>query len=391
MENAMKVLFVSKYPPNQSGEAEYLKEILEETTLTSSCSISILTWRNEVNSYHATTGLNIKYKLYSKETVLRWLNPLIIIFEMFLSRPDVIHYQSSFEKSLGGFCGEAVIISNIIARVLGVKTIISYHSAGLPVFGKSILSKIKILYWIVMAKIFVRSFDTINIVTAFNEKEYFNTFLKAMSRNEKNVSFENHFFYSDSGLQLIKRSGGNIKVKYCGFIRPDKGLDLFVEALKLIKYEIDVAIVGHTKSDLDNQFIERAIFSIENVKNVKSFYVKNEFLTTNNFKSEVKNCDILVIPYKMLSSVSGPAMMGVSFGKRVVTTPVGIFSMNNPNLQVAGVFVADSISEIDLAKAINLACLDVVESRNCGSKNKQMPDVRQSFKVLESLYLEQYN
>jgi glycosyltransferase involved in cell wall biosynthesis len=387
----MKILYISKYPPNESGEAEYLYEILKETRLTSLCSISILAWQNKANSSRAEIGLNVRYKLYPKESILRWLNPLIIIFEIFLCRPDVIHYQSSFEKSLGGFCGEAVIITNFIARVFGVKTIISYHSAGIPVFGKSTLSRIKTLYWTIFAKFFVGSFDVINLVTAFDEKEYFSDFLKRMSINEKSVHYENHFFYSDSGCELLKQPSGNIKVKYCGFIRPDKGLDLFVGALKFLKYEVGVTIVGHAKSVIDKQFISEAIFSIKNINTVQSFDVQNEYLTTNNFKSEVKNCDVLVIPYKILSSVSGPAMMGVSFGKRVVTTPVGIFSMNNPSLQVAGVFVADGISEIDLAKAINLACLDVVESRNFGSQNKKMPDVRQSFKVLESLYLEQYN
>jgi len=385
----MKVLYVSKYPPNQSGEAEYLKEIIEQTALASFCTIRVLAWKNGIDELFTNKNDDIKYKLYSKNSILRWFNPLIIIFNVFLYRPDVIHYQSSFERSLGGFCGEAAILANVICRIFNVKTVISYHSAGLPIFGDSIFSKMKTGYWMIMAKLFVKSFDYLNIVTAFDEKRYYSEFLRGVSVDCKKVYYENHFFYSGADARGIKKSRKNIKIKYCGFIRPDKGLDLLVDALRYVKHEVEVSIVGSAQSDIDREYISKVNSSISNLEKVKRFSIKNKYLTTKDFKREVNDCDILVIPYKMLSSVSGAALMGVSFGKFVVTTPVGIFSLKNPNFSKFNICVSQYVTHQSYADAIDKACL-YFQKNNDSIIEKHSPDISTSFSTIESLYLKQY-
>ncbi len=111
---------------------------------------------------------------------------------------------------------------------------------------------------------------------------------------------------------------------FFGFIKEYKGLDMLLDAVKIASESIDkltLIIAGAAESKKLVDSYKKVISELP--KNVKVIY-HSEFIHHDKVANYFMACDILVLPYKIISH-SGVLHLAYSFGRPIIGTRVGDF------------------------------------------------------------------
>ena len=106
---------------------------------------------------------------------------------------------------------------------------------------------------------------------------------------------------------------------FFGFIRDYKGLDVLIEAISLVKKELDVKLI------VAGEFYEseeRYLKLITSYNLEKEIILKKDFIPTSDVKYYFSASDAVVLPYKSATQ-SGIVQVAVNFCKPVIATNVG--------------------------------------------------------------------
>lgn len=111
---------------------------------------------------------------------------------------------------------------------------------------------------------------------------------------------------------------GQLELLFFGFVRPYKGLDVLLEAFRLLKDEsVFLSIVGELWCDSDQVFQYIKNYGLEHKIEVVGRYVADI-----EAASYFARCDVVVLPYR---NATGSAVIPLSYhyGKPVIATRVG--------------------------------------------------------------------
>jgi len=106
---------------------------------------------------------------------------------------------------------------------------------------------------------------------------------------------------------------------FFGFIRDYKGLDVLIEAISLVKKELDVKLI------VAGEFYEseeRYLKLITSYNLEKEIILKKDFIPTSDVKQYFSASDAVVLPYKSATQ-SGIVQVAVNFCMPVIATNVG--------------------------------------------------------------------
>ncbi len=106
---------------------------------------------------------------------------------------------------------------------------------------------------------------------------------------------------------------------FFGFVRPYKGLEYLIQALRLIREQMDVHLLVVGEFWTAPEFYEHYAteFGVSDVMTIINRYVPNEEL-----RPYFDAADVVVLPY-VSATQSGVAQLAFGFGKPVITTRVG--------------------------------------------------------------------
>ena len=129
-----------------------------------------------------------------------------------------------------------------------------------------------------------------------------------------------------------------INILNFGRIVPSKGINLLIEAIKILqeKYPIHLTVVGDGTPYFD-------------FNGIKSYEFRNKIFSNQEIVSLIEDCDIVVLPY-ISASQSGIPMTVYCFNKPIVASSVGGFKEVIEN-QKTGILVED-INASSFANAI---------------------------------------
>ena len=133
-----------------------------------------------------------------------------------------------------------------------------------------------------------------------------------------------------------------------GGTRYDKGLDIFLEALKLVDMPFRLIIAGK-EEDFHRDYIEQ---QIQSYKDCVELNLK--FLSSEEVLDYLQRSDIIVLPYrKIFDGASGPMNEGIYLGKMIIGPAHGSLGEMIRQYHVGYTFKSENVE--DLAKCLQRA------------------------------------
>lgn len=127
-----------------------------------------------------------------------------------------------------------------------------------------------------------------------------------------------HYSYPVPKLHVNSPPAKN-SILFFGVIRDYKGLDILIEALRIIgdRYEWALDVVGKQEMDLSDIKSKIEAYGLEKHVNFKTGWVKSD-----SIPEIFQNHEIVVLPYKAIDN-SGLLHLAMSYGKKIVASRLG--------------------------------------------------------------------
>jgi len=128
------------------------------------------------------------------------------------------------------------------------------------------------------------------------------------------------YSYANIDLQhrkFVEKEKYDLKLLFFGFVRPYKGLDLLLEALRYVKNaKVHLMIAGEFWDDKNDylKYIE--------AHNLSNIDIVDEYISDDVVENFFRECDVVVLPYR---NATGSAIVASAYGhlKPVLVTNVG--------------------------------------------------------------------
>lgn len=133
-----------------------------------------------------------------------------------------------------------------------------------------------------------------------------------------------------------------------GGTRYDKGLDLLLEALRLVKEEFRLVIAGKEEF-FTREYIEKAVWEYR-----EKVDLRLKFLSKEEMMECLQSADMIVLPYrKEFDGASGPMCEGAYLGKMILGPDHGSLGAMIKNNHLGDTFASENV--LELAQCIERA------------------------------------
>lgn len=292
-----KLIVISSYPERSKihgektvGGASYTKNLLNNLKKTNkNIEIEVLAEIHEKKEKYKEGGININ-RIWKRSSILSLINLALFV----LGQPED-NIIVSFELYMFGGVIENVFLLFIFLlwKLAGKKNFLILHQ---------VVMNFKIAYWpiiLLSEKIIV-----------FEEK--FRSVL-----NNKKVYFIPHAVEKATLTKKAKKKQKNsLNFLYFGYLSPYKGADFLVNSWKKDFGKLCLA-GGGNPNHINNKKYSRAIEKL--VMNANKKRVKTTgFIPEEKISHYFLNSDLLILPYKMFFSSSGPLSFAFAYEKAFI-------------------------------------------------------------------------
>lgn len=335
----MKIMFLAAYPPFPAGEGHYAGCVVEAMArLSPGDDVRVLGF--EVGSGERSgirTAPLVAYVL-KEGRFARHFNWARILWYLISWRPDVVHSQGIHTPRYGGIFGELSLIALSVARLAGIRIVTTMHATwGEAEFKASFAHRLPVwaanLLWIYY-RAFIRSLARISNVCSVAGCGTGRTATTAMASAfgaDLDFTIEKHPCVQRQPVRQNHRressgpvGGSCYSVVAYGFIRPDKGYDLFAGAAsRLLRVRDDVrfTLAGSVSGSCSSEHI--AALRHPQTIDAERYRFVEKYLSDEEMDTVLRSADILVLPYRRSIGPSGPMHHALGAGVAVVATPVG--------------------------------------------------------------------
>jgi len=317
---ALKICMVSTYPPTRCGVAYYTKELV--STLRSMCkSAQILVLSDRL------TKNDPSY-------------PFLLLKRIIKNRPSIIHIQH--EYLMYGFYGVPLLPFTAILRFLGYPIVVTLHSVipvqamdkkffhryGLPFLPVPAKKTAVILFTKLMCMLSFAVIVHTKICERILREQYHIGEAKVHVVRHGRRSFK--IIPKEEAKQRLKLAGTNILL-CAGFVKPDKGFEKAIEALKTPEFDGYNLIIAGAKpfkvTLLENQYVDYLHRLTRNLGLENRVTFIERFLDEEELQILFSAADVVYLPYKYeIAGASGIYCLARGFGKRIITSNVTRFS-----------------------------------------------------------------
>ena len=305
----MRVCFVSSYPPNRARLSEYAQNLVSALASRPAIDTLYLLVDKSARSGDVLPE-NPKVKVLRVWKADNLLSVLSVMYYILKLRPDVVHFNVSFQSfgknKLTNVTGLSLIL---LCRLLGLRVLAGVHTLGekadLEKFHlkDSLLNRVGIL---IATKIILSAQSVVVLVRSYGD------FLKKRYGHEE-VQYIPHGASVDTHLKV----NTNEKIILIfGHMGPHKGLPLMFEAFEKImkeKSNIKLLVAGSNHPNFPNYLEEFVKAHIPNVE--FSGYVPQEKLG-----SVFRMADVVVLPYNATPGTSGVFHLACGYGRPIVAS-----------------------------------------------------------------------
>jgi glycosyltransferase involved in cell wall biosynthesis len=333
----LKVAIISPLPPQQTGESSYTLRLIKELSKRNDLEIIAVAGREALDI--AIDNVRV-LPIWEGQSMLY---PMAVFSHLSKLAPDIVHVQfGPYGKIFGGLFGEPMLLLLMLLRLGGFPTTITLHSTWMPhqVLERSRswnhLGKFGFLspaFFRLYMRLLDKGCTTIQISTVTINSRLRESFLEEYRMSPEKVLEIPHPFRSTPPEAISRERAqrelglkGDRPILIFGFIRPDKGINLALDALTKVRNAIPnvkLIVAGKPKGKSGRKYLEEVKKKAQeqNLKdNLKldAFFIPEEKIPLYFNASEV-----LLIPYTESVGASGPIHNYASFGTPIVAANVG--------------------------------------------------------------------
>jgi len=349
----LKVCLITPYPPQEKGAAEYAHmfiDALHRSLFQLRLQVRII---SEVDK-KCPKGKTLLYppernfvleRDYGEDWPYSNLSFLRIFKAILRDKPHVAHFYwpGTCGGFLGDFTGETLLILFVLFRLLSVKILLTMHTMWLPSFAEQEAFKrvnSRIVAKAVKAYFFVFMFTLCHLANKvlIGVLRGHSVMTKRFAASYKIPSYrigEEHAGCLElkrrgfNSIQQIKRRlrlAGKRVVLCFGFIRPDKGLEYAIKAIREIvesDKSVTLIIAGRPLSGKDRLHLNE-LRGLAKKLDLDDYVVfDNRFIPLEEVIDYFSIADVLVLPYTEHVGFSGPLNLAISLGVPTIATSVG--------------------------------------------------------------------
>ncbi|MDM5340540.1 glycosyltransferase family 4 protein [Fictibacillus enclensis] len=218
------------------------------------------------------------------------------------------------------------------------------------------IKTINVLHWVPNNKIKIKILSYFNnkrdifVVHTGDAKHKLNKINEKIEVTELSYPVKNHSGYNK--LSTLSLGIDNLKGKsllYFGGTRYDKGLDILLQALRLVESNINIFIVGK-EDTFDKKFIENEILDIR--PNIKVI-TKLDYIPEEEVLQYFDRTDGVILPYRaFFNGESGVLTDALQMGKPVIVPDIIHFPKIINQYKNGIIYKVENVEE--LAKAIDI-------------------------------------
>ncbi|HZW39613.1 MAG TPA: glycosyltransferase family 4 protein [Ignavibacteriaceae bacterium] len=313
-------------------------------------------------------------KLYKIYAYLKYISKFIGL--IFKYKPDAIHFEFFRFKS------DFLLFP--LLRLMKPKLVYTAHNIYPHERNKSDYFLHKIVYSAAEEIIVHSNFIKKRLIASFpvNEKK-----VKVIAHGNFDHYLPEHLSNKCDARKLLGISQNENVALFFGYIREYKGVDLLLEAFKIIKeknIKIKLLLAGAPYSDnLKREYLQM----IEDYKLKDIISYKLDFIKNEEIQNYFLAADLVVLPYKNIDH-SGIVHLAFSFAKPIAASDVGDFSETIIDGRTG--FIFKNNSPEDIAGTIFHAFENKQKLEEMGLQAKMDSDTLYSWKEIGKKTLELY-
>lgn len=384
----MKVTLVGAFPPQQKGEAHYLGQYADALQTLGGAEISVVSQYVELPTVEASLGFSVHRAVQDRsKSGTSYRAQTELVDAVLATKCDVMHLHYGPGPDYGGRLGESLCDALGRLRHAGIRTVLTLHSVWLPADVRDQAKRLgvpRLLHPFVVAYFgrFMRklraSLDAELLLVSAPDSPMTQAFSEAYG--VRNIGEEVHgchprcvpFVANDEPLVFA-----------FGFLRPDKGFDVLIEAFKdhLVRGGRGrLEIIGRPQSAADTAYADRLLATARSVPDNRC-NVDVRYLPDEELEERLRVADIIAIPYLRNVGASGPLHHALGLGKPVICSDAGHNAALRQSLEVVS---AGDISE--LRRALDRTICDSVYRRQLAQQAADIAVDRSWVRLAERNY-----
>lgn len=355
-KEAIKVCFITPFPPLKHGEAEYawnyLKALIKLRSQTK-FRFSVLSPTEEgkrlkdripTSAGSAVEQVTVKGVFRFGSNLERQLSSIMFLREILSIRPDLVHLSYAPNPEYGGRLGEPLLIMFLVLKLLGIPIIVTLHNVWLPDdiknraielgLGKT-SSSLAVSYFGFFMRIFTRLVDKVLVCSSLERSSMISEFIDAYKLDKEKIEEEPHgaefSVVSGRDVEVAKEELGlkNRQIVLTqGFIREDKNIGDLIRAFSRISRDFERSVLlisGFAETASEKNYLSSLERLVTDEGLGGRVIFDKRYLSSEEMDRYVKAADVVVLPYTRNVGPSGPLHHAISRGKLVIASRVGYF------------------------------------------------------------------
>lgn len=301
--------------------------------------LSVLIGENRKLTYYAPKKCPVPRQPGRTELKRTWspfIYPFQLLKELIKDRPEIAHIQFEFSTFGSLYSSFMVLLLLIIVKALGIKSVVTLHG---PIFKldsskealgyllprKSVLPASLVIAYMIHIYRMISKIST-KVVT--HNSSFKQIIVEEYGINENKVAVIPH------GISLMDNKCLDLKthsysipdtkiILYFGYISPRKGLEDLIMAFKQVQkiYPNYALVIAGTEAQYYKGYTDF----------LKSLVEKNDqiiftgFVDDNELYALISKAKLVVLPYAISISASGPLALAIQFRKPIVATKTEFF------------------------------------------------------------------
>lgn len=343
----IRIAAVCGFPPDPQGEAHYSGQVFKRLAEAHPEEVILKVFAHK-NTDKKAIDLNLPKNLQIERItggptrIRRTLQVIRLATRIRAFRPDVVHFQGTHTGLYGGVLGEPATLLLWWLRFFGVPTILTLHATWMPedlrgLWVEKGLEKtaaaIAQSYASWNNRTMARAASILRILIAGNTSPCTEEFSKGYNLSPRQLVEEPHPCFFDpvtserksKAKEIIGLANKQI-VLANGFVRPDKGYHLLIEAAEelFLKFpNLVVIIAGQPIGPEGNKYAQMMVDLRNKLSNPDRVRLVFQYIADEDMSNYFDAADVVVIPYARALGASGPIHHALGRAKPVVATRTG--------------------------------------------------------------------
>ena len=373
---------ISPLPPEKPGEAIYTAKLIQEITKEKQIMVHAIAGReadhrldNEhVKTYSIWNGRSLRY-------------PFRIFRKICKLKPHIVHVQfGPHGEVYGGMFGEPMLLLLLLLRMAGIKTTLTLHSTWMPEQVKSrigqkthlgFLSVFAVPFFRLFMKVLSIGTTILQLSTVRLDSLLRRKFLESYRFDPNRVKEIPHpcgpaevSLDRERSLRDLNLQNRRVILLF-GFIRRGKGIELAIDAMKLVhsKLKESLLLIAGTPQDDDGRrylaALKKRVLDL-NLDSVVRFDTK--YISVEEIGSYISASTAILVPYSESVGASGPIHNFAVYGIPIIASDTGYHMKETLG---GNILVFKSQDVDDLAAVLSRLLIDEEEQREYSRKQKE--------------------